>query len=176
MRDLLRRNSGVSDLSPLDRLFGDLLQPYGQRSMAQTWVPPVNIEETDEAYEVTAELPGMRPDDVEVTVEQNVLTISGERKWSEEAENRNFHRVERGYGRFLRTFALPQQVSADSVQARFEDGVLHVTIPKAEGARPRRIQIDEGKPSGRSAIGSQVEVTGKAASTEKSTKAGKPIS
>lgn len=168
MRDLMRRNRGMSDLSlsPLDRLFGDLLEPFGQQLQRQSWVPLVDIEETDESYQVSAELPGLRPEDVEVTVEQNVLTISGERKWSEEAENRNFHRVERGYGRFVRSFALPQQVDSNRVQARFEDGVLHVNIPKAEGARPRRIQINEASPSGRSLIGgqrggSEVNVTGK---------------
>ena len=141
MRDLMRRNRGESELSPLDRLFGDFLEPFNQPLMRQSWVPPVNIEETGDAYEVSAELPGLRPEDVEVTVEQNVLSISGERKWGDEAENKNFHRVERGYGRFLRTFALPRQVDGDRVQARFQDGVLHVSIPKSEGAKPRRIQI-----------------------------------
>jgi HSP20 family protein len=144
MRDLMRRNRGQSELSPLDRLFGDLLEPFGQQLTARTWAPPVNIEETADAYEVTAELPGLRPEDVEITVEQNVLSISGERKWGDEAENKNFHRVERGYGRFLRTFALPRQVDGDRVQAKFQDGVLHVDIPKAEGAKPRRIQISAG--------------------------------
>lgn len=141
MRDLMRRNRGQSELNPLDRLFGDLLEPFGQGLSRQSWAPPVNIEETADAYEVTAELPGLRPDDVEITVEQNVLSISGERKWGDDAENKNFHRVERGYGRFLRTFALPHQVDGEQVQARFQDGVLNVSIPKAEGAKPRRIQI-----------------------------------
>src|SRR4029450_4897553 len=97
MRDLMRRGLGPtrqSDLNPFDRFFGDLLEPFGQPLSRGSWVPPVNIEETDDAYYVSAELPGMRPEEVEITVEQNVLTISGERKWSEEgAENRNFHRV-----------------------------------------------------------------------------------
>ncbi len=141
MRDLMRRNRGQSDLTPLERLVGDLFEPFGEQVLRPTWVPPVNIEETGDAYEVTAELPGMKPDDVNITLEQNVLTISGERKWTDEGDNRNFHRVERGYGRFLRTFALPQQVAADRVLAAYEDGVLRVTIPKAEGARPRRVQI-----------------------------------
>ena len=142
MRDLMRRNRGQSEVNPLERLFGDLLEPFGQPLTRQSWVPPVNIEETDDAYEVSAELPGLRPEDVEVTVEQNVLSISGERKWGDEAENKNFHRVERGYGRFLRTFALPHQVDGERVQARFQDGLLHVSIPKAEGAKPRRIPIN----------------------------------
>jgi HSP20 family protein len=173
-------------LGPLDRLFGDLFEPFGQqlRLSRQSWVPPVDIEETGEGYQVTAELPGMRPDDVEVTVEQNVLTISGERKWGEDAENRNFHRVERGYGRFVRSFALPQQVASERVQARFEDGVLHVTIPKAEGARPRRIQINEASPSGRSLVGGQgprgteVNVTGagEKGETRRGRSSAKPVS
>ena len=154
MRDLMRRGfapNRQSDLNPFDRILGDLLEPFGQQLSRQNWVPPVNIEETGDGYEVSAELPGMRPDEVEITVEQNVLTIAGERKWEDEgAENRNFHRVERGYGRFVRSFALPQQVASDRVDARFDNGVLHVTIPKAEGAKPRRIQIHEGKSSGQS--------------------------
>lgn len=154
MRDLMRRGYGPtrqSDLSPFDRFFGDLLEPFGQPLARQSWVPPVNIEETDDAYEVTAELPGLRAEDVEITVEQNVLTIAGERKWADEAnENRNFHRVERGYGRFVRSFALPQQVASDRVDAQFDSGLLHVRVPKAENAKPRRIQIHEGTASGRS--------------------------
>jgi HSP20 family protein len=152
MRDLIRRGRSQTDLNPLDRLFGDLLQPFAEQNLRQSWMPAVNIEETDEAYQVSAELPGLRPEDVEITVEQNVLTISGERKWGDEEDNRNFHRVERGYGRFLRTFALPQQVAADRVQASFNNGVLEITIPKAEGARPRRIQIREGSSSGRTTV------------------------
>lgn len=149
MRDLIRRNRGQSELNPFERLVSDLFEPFGEQALRQTWVPAVNIEETEEGYEVTAELPGLKKEDVNITVEQNLLTISGERKWNEEQENRNFHRVERGYGRFLRTFALPQQVAADQVRATFEDGVLHISIPKSEGAKPRRVQISESKPKGK---------------------------
>jgi HSP20 family protein len=141
MRDLMRRSRATSDLSPFERLVGDLFEPYGEQSMRQTWVPAVNIEESDDVYEVSAELPGLSREDVNITVEQNVLTISGERKWSDEKDNRNFHRIERGYGKFTRSFALPQQVASDKVKALFHDGVLRVTIPKVEGAKPRRIPI-----------------------------------
>jgi HSP20 family protein len=149
MRDLIRRNRGQSELNPFERLVSDLFEPFGEQSTRQTWVPEVNIEETDEAYEVTAELPGIRKDEVQITVEQNLLSIGGERKWDEKQENRNFHRIERGYGRFLRTFALPQQVAADQVKATFEDGVLHVSVPKSETAKPRRVQITESIPKGK---------------------------
>ncbi|HEV8629732.1 MAG TPA: Hsp20/alpha crystallin family protein [Thermoanaerobaculia bacterium] len=137
----MRRNRGQSDLSPLERLVGDLFEPLGDLGTRQGWAPSVNIEETDDAYEVSADLPGMSKEDVDVTVEQNVLTISGERKWGDEKENRNFHRVERGYGRFLRSFALPHLVDSSNVQATFKDGVLHIRIPKSEGAKPRRVLI-----------------------------------
>jgi HSP20 family protein len=176
MRDLMRRSLGPTDINPFDRFFGDLLEPFGQPLSRQSWVPPVNIEETDEGYEVSAELPGLRPDEVEITVEQNVLTLAGERKWSEDAKNRNFHRVERGYGRFVRSFALPQQVASDRVDARFDNGVLHVSIPKAEGAKPRRIQIHEGSPSSRSvAVGTKPQ-TSTGASRTSPRSSGKQIS
>lgn len=139
-RDLSRRGFGEPFFEDLMAPLGSLL---GQGEGTRVWSPPVNIEETDEAYQVSAELPGLRKEEVEITVENNVLTICGERKWEleEGAKNRQMHRMERGYGRFSRSFALPRRVDQDKVEARFHDGVLEVTIPKAEGSRPRRIDI-----------------------------------
>jgi HSP20 family protein len=135
---------GSSLLQPFD-FFEDLLAPFGSLGAGgRGWMPAVNIEENDEAYLVAAELPGLKPEEVDITVENNILTLSGERKWEVEegkASNRQLHRVERGYGRFSRSFALPRSVDSDKVKARFDNGVLQITVPKAEGARPRRIQI-----------------------------------
>lgn len=132
-----------------DRLFNDsFLQPFGlmnrffTESLGEgTWRPAADIAETDEAYQVSVELPGLTKNDIEVTVENNVLTISGERKWDAQESRDRYHRVERYYGKFSRSFSLPQQVTAEKVQASFKDGILSVTVPKAENARPRRIAI-----------------------------------
>jgi HSP20 family protein len=135
---------GSTLLQPSD-LFEDLLGGWLSRGQEQrSWMPAVDIEETDEAYLVAAELPGMGKDDVEITVDNNILTLGGERKWEKEeggGKNRQLHRVERGYGRFVRSFALPRRVDPEKIGARFENGVLHVTIPKEEGARVRKVPI-----------------------------------
>ena len=126
----------------------DLLGGWLTRSSeSRAWMPAIDIEETDDAYMVTAELPGLKKDEVDITVENNVLTLSGERRWEKDegaeggGRNRQMHRVERGYGRFIRSFALPRPVDAEKVQARFADGELHITIPKDERTRPRRVNI-----------------------------------
>lgn len=136
-------------LREVERLFGeDLFAPFramdgwfGQLVGEGRWFLAIDIREEDEAYLVVAELPGLTKDDVEVTVEDNRLTLQGERKWAADAEREKYHRIERTYGKFSRTFTLPHPVQADTVQAVFKDGVLHLTVPKAEEARPRKIRI-----------------------------------
>lgn len=131
--------------SEFDRFFDRWL---GDRSPSQfgSWLPSVDVRETPEALLVQAELPGLRPDDVDVRVENGVLTISGEKKHEVEEgkEDASFHLVERRYGRFERSLTLPGSVNADDVKARFDSGVLTITLPKVEAARPRRIQIEAG--------------------------------
>lgn len=153
MTSLIRRNPAPNALSAFDSLFRglpfsspllgeDVVAPFLWSNETQrTWMPPVDVRETDEAYLVAAELPGVSKEDVEITVENNVLTLRGERKWQAESNGESFHRVERSYGRFTRTFTLPRTVRPDDVEARFDDGVLYLTLPKAEEARPRRIAI-----------------------------------
>jgi HSP20 family protein len=127
---------------PLFRLFDTFLNDAGGEDLAsRTWVPPVDIQETDDAYRIQAELPGLTKDDVQITLENNVLRLSGERKFEKDVTKENYHRVERTYGTFSRSFALPSQVSSDKVEAKFENGVLSITVPKAELAKPRRISI-----------------------------------
>jgi HSP20 family protein len=122
----------------LDTLFNDL---QGEEVSNRGWVPPVDIQETEDAYKVLAELPGLTKDDINITLENNVLRLSGERKFEKEVQKESYHRIERTYGTFSRAFSLPQQVSPEGVQAAFENGVLTITVPKAEQAKPRKISI-----------------------------------
>ena len=108
---------------------------------SRSWMPPVDIQETEDGYRLTAELPGMTKDDINITLENNVLRLSGERKFEKDVKKESYHRIERAYGTFGRSFVLPQQVSSDKVEAAFKDGVLTVTVPKAEQAKPRKITI-----------------------------------
>lgn len=105
------------------------------------WLPSVDIRENEHAFVVAAELPGLKKDDIDVAIEDNLLTISGERKLEKETENDNYHRVERRYGSFRRSFSLPRIVDAGKVEAKFADGVLHLTLPKAETAKARKIAV-----------------------------------
>jgi HSP20 family protein len=127
---------------PFFRLFDTFLgETPGEDLTSRTWPPPVDIQETADAYRIQAELPGLTREDIQVTFENNVLRLSGERKWEKDVKKENFHRVERTYGSFSRSFALPNQVSADKVEAKFENGVLSIVVPKAEAAKPRQISI-----------------------------------
>jgi HSP20 family protein len=133
-RDLLNLQNEMT------RVFG---RAYGEEAEGTraSWAPPIDIYETPEAYRVVAELPGFSPDQVDVTVNEGTLTIKGERKFYDEVNEENFHRVERRFGAFQRIVSLPQQVESDNVEASFDKGVLTVSIPKAEKAKPRRIEI-----------------------------------
>jgi HSP20 family protein len=111
------------------------------RDLPELWAPVVDITEDDRAYLVKAELPGLRKEDVHITLENGTLTIAGERKQEHEEKTRKFHRVERAYGSFSRSFELPGNVDPEKIEARFRDGVLAVAIAKAESARPRQIEV-----------------------------------
>jgi len=108
---------------------------------SRSWMPAVDIAESDEALTLYAELPGLAKEDVEITLEDNVLTIKGERKFAREESKESYHRIERAYGVFHRSFHLPSNVRSDKVQARFDNGVLRIDIPKQEEAKPRKIAI-----------------------------------
>ena len=105
------------------------------------WTPLADITEDDREYVIKAELPELRKEDVNVTVENGVLTISGERKFEKEEKQKKYHRVERGYGSFVRTFALPEDADADKVKAVFKHGMLEVHLPKNEKAKPKQIEV-----------------------------------
>jgi HSP20 family protein len=108
------------------------------------WSPPVDIAEDEKEYIVKAELPGINKEDIKVTVEGGVLSITGERKAEKEEKNKKYHRIERSYGTFTRTFTLPEAASAEKVSAEFKDGVLKVHLPKDEKAKPKSVEVKIG--------------------------------
>ena len=105
------------------------------------WLPPPDIPETDDAIVVQAEVPGVDPTRVKVDVKDGVLTISGERNYEKDVKEENVHRIERSYGSFSRSFSLPSHVDVGKVQARLEDGVLEVRLPKTDTAKPKSIEV-----------------------------------
>ena len=111
-------------------------------SELSTWTPPVDIHETDDALVIKAELPGISKDDISIDVHQNTLTLRGQRKHEAEVKQDNYHRMERAYGTFQRSFVLPTMIDQEKVQATFKDGVLELHLPKLESAKPRRIAIN----------------------------------
>src|SRR5690606_25130989 len=129
----------------LNRVFSSTLGRSGETALGRgAWNPNVDIFENRDQIVLEAELPGISPDDVNISIENNVLTIHGERKFEKKDEGENFHRVERSYGSFTRSFTLPPTVSSDNVAATFENGVLRLELAKREEAKPRRIEIKAG--------------------------------
>lgn len=132
----------LTNRDPFFRLFDTFFQEgQGEDVANRTWTPPVDIQETEEGYRLMAELPGLTKENINITLENNVLRLTGERKFEKDAKKDGYHRIERLYGNFSRSFVLPQQVSSDKVQAAFENGILTITVPKAEQAKPRKIEI-----------------------------------
>jgi HSP20 family protein len=137
---------GVEDLqNRLATLFGRApvrRQDGQEESMTVAeWAPLVDISEDGKEYLIKAELPGLKKDDVHISVEKGVLTITGERKFEKEEKDKKHHRVERAYGSFVRTFIVPDDAEADKVAAQFKDGVLTIHIPKSEQAKPKQIEV-----------------------------------
>jgi HSP20 family protein len=130
----------MDNWSPLSRLMEDFFQE-SRNGDVMVWGPNVDVVETTEGFEIHAELPGVRQEDVKITLDNNVLTLSGEKKQETREDKDSVLRVERSYGRFERSFSLPATVKADGVRARYEDGVLRITLPKAEEAKARQIPI-----------------------------------
>src|SRR6266516_3657040 len=126
----------------MNRLFEDVLQDWpSDLTGPAAWNPVADIYETDDELIVKAELPGVDPKMVDVRLENNVLTIRGERQFEQNVEKENYHRMERSYGSFCRSFTLPTNVEADKIRADFKDGVLNITLPKAESAKAKKIEI-----------------------------------
>ena len=131
----------------MNRLFSSSFTRGGSNEdqiMRGAWNPHVDIFENKDQIVLEAELPGMKAEDVEISIENNVLTLHGERKFEKKNEGDNFHRVERSYGSFTRSFTLPPTVNSENATAEFENGVLRLTLAKREEAKPRRIEIKAG--------------------------------
>ena len=137
--------SGFTPQQELSRIVDDFFGRRFDVDGPTAWQPVVDIEETPEAYLVRAELPGMRLEDIKITVADNALSIRGEKRREEEKKGTTYHRVERVYGSFERSFSLSHAVAADKIEATYRDGVLDVSIPKAEEAKAREIQIKVAK-------------------------------
>jgi len=118
------------------QFFGD-----SEASLAGAFSPALDVEENDDGFTLHIELPGISPDQVDVSIEDSVLTIAGERQFYRDANVDGFKRVERRFGRFHRAVRLPDRVDPDKIEAGYRDGLLTVTVPKAESAKPRRIQV-----------------------------------
>jgi HSP20 family protein len=133
----------------MNRLRAQMLSQPGQQydtaSGTQAWAPPVDISERKDAYLVTVELPGVRFDDLEITFEDGLLTIQGERHVAHDSSDEKVHRVERRYGAFRRSITLPSHVMADAIEASAQDGVLQIVVPKAEAVQAKRIQVRVGQ-------------------------------
>ena len=133
------RKSLMNSPSYLDQIFSDFGMDF--RSSDAVWSPAVDISESEKGYEVKAELPGMKKDEIKISFKDDVLTLSGERKDEKEEKGKNFHRIERSYGQFERCFHLPKNVKASDIKADYKDGILAVNIPKSEEAKPKEIAI-----------------------------------
>lgn len=131
-RDLMSRN--FSDI--MDEFFNDAV-----RSKRDTFVPGIDISETDDQFLISAELPGMDKDDIEISLENRQLSISGERKFEKKEDGKKFHRVETRYGSFNRSFQLPDNVDEESIEATYENGLLNISIDKAEDKVKKKIEI-----------------------------------
>ena len=137
--------SGFTPQQELSRFVDDFFGRRFDFEGSTTWQPVVDVEETPEAYHVRTELPGLRLEDIKITVADNALSIRGEKRREEEKKGATYHRVERVYGSFERSFSLGHAVAADKIEATYRDGVLEVSIPKAEEAKAREIQVKIAK-------------------------------
>ena len=134
------RDLAALEIDRLNRMFDAVFS--GEPLTSSAWMPAVDIYESPEKdVVVKVEVPDMKREDIKVTFENNVLSIEGERKFEKANESETYHRVERGYGTFRRSFSLPASVDASKVQADYRDGVLTVTLPRREESRPRQIAI-----------------------------------
>jgi HSP20 family protein len=134
------RDLAAAEVDRLNRMFGSV---FNGEPMNGAWVPAVDIHETPEQEVVIkAELPGFKRDAIKVTFEHNVLTIEGEREFDSKVARDQYHRLERSYGKFRRSFTLPTSVDSSKAQAGYQDGVLTITLPRREDAKPRQIQVN----------------------------------
>src|SRR6266568_6361818 len=130
-----------------NRVFGDMLERAGDESNLTPWAPAVDIFETEHELVVKADLPDVDPQDLDIRVENNILTIRGERKLETKVNEENYLRVERSYGSFSRSFQLANSVNSEAIKADYQNGVLTLSIPKREEAKPKQIKVNVGTPA-----------------------------
>jgi len=132
--DLLRRE--------MSRLFDDFVPTRTSETQeSSVWAPRADLSETDDAYLIAIDIPGVTRDDIEITMEDGTLKVSGERTMNEEHQSGQFYRIERAYGRFYRSFGFGSNVDSDNIEAHFDDGVLTIRVGKAEERKPRKIEV-----------------------------------
>ena len=131
----------------VNRLFSDVFERQGEESSLTAWAPSVDIYETEHELVVKADLPEVDPKDLDIRVENNILTIRGERKFEKNVNEENYLRVERSYGSFARSFTLASTVNSEAIKADYQNGVLTLSIPKREEAKPKQIKVNVGTPA-----------------------------
>ena len=139
---------GVTTLQDqINRLFTDAFNRNGEQSSLSAWAPAVDIYETEHELVVKADLPDIDPKDLDIRVENNLLTIRGERKFEKKVSEENYLRVERSFGSFARSFTLANTVNTDAIKAEYQNGVLTLAIPKREEAKPKQIKVNVNTPA-----------------------------
>jgi HSP20 family protein len=144
-RDLQTFPSDVMSMQrDISRMFDSFFRgglPEDDALVPSEWIPAVDIAEHENEYSVKLELPGVSKEDVKITMQNNVLSVRGEKKQEKESKGSSFHRVERSYGAFRRNFTLPSTVKSDRIDASYADGILTISLPKAEEAKPKQIEV-----------------------------------
>jgi HSP20 family protein len=147
---------GVTTLQDqINRLFGDAFERQGEESSLTSWAPAVDIFETEHELVVKADLPEIDPKELDIRVENNILTIRGERKFESKVSQDKYLRVERAYGSFSRSFSLANTVNSEAIKADYQNGVLTLTVPKREEAKPKQIKVNVGTPAMAAAAGAK---------------------
>jgi HSP20 family protein len=148
-QDLRTAQDEMAQMDPMSPMLAHALGLHAQQGSGRTtttaWAPALDISERKDAYLVTVELPGVETDDLQITLEDGLLTIQGERHFAHDSSEQQFHRVERRYGAFRRSITLPAHVQAEQIEASFDNGVLQIMVPKMEEATPKRIQVRLGR-------------------------------
>jgi HSP20 family protein len=139
----------------VNRLFGNVLEHSAEESNLTSWAPAVDIYETEHELVVKADLPEVNAKDLDIRVENNILTIRGERKFEKKVNEENYLRVERAYGAFSRSFSLANTVNSEAIKADYQNGVLTLTIPKREEAKPKQIKVNVVTPAVAMAAGAK---------------------
>jgi HSP20 family protein len=139
----------------INRILGDMAGRTSEESNLTPWAPAVDIYETEHELVVKADLPEVNPQDLDIRVENNILTIRGERKFDNKVDEENYLRVERAYGSFSRSFSLANSVKSDAIKADYQNGVLTLSIPKREEAKPKQIKVNVGTPAIAAAAGAR---------------------